>query len=154
MNGRRRLLPRWARILLFLVLPLLEVYVLVQVGQALGAGWTILLLVASAVLGAWLVRREGARAWRMLGEALGEGRMPTRELADGALVLLGGLLLVLPGFVSDVAGLLLVLSPTRAVARVGLLALVGRRVVVGAGQAQRPGPGTDGPVVRGEVIDP
>lgn len=153
-----RLVPRWARALGLLVLPLLELVVLVQVAGAVGAGWTVLLLLISTVFGLWLVRLQGARAWRALVSSLREGGLPTKELADGVLVLLGGVLLVLPGFVTDAIGVLLVLPGTRAVARMVLLALVGRHVVVtqvgGASQARRPGPGTEGPVVRGEVIDP
>src|SRR5262245_58135461 len=97
----RRRLWQGALFVLFVVLPLVEIYVLVQVGQVIGAGWTILLLVADAVLGTWLIRHEGARAWRALREALDSGRMPAAELADGALILIGGTLMLAPGFVTD-----------------------------------------------------
>jgi len=139
-----------ALVLAFVVMPLLEIYVIVQVGQAIGALWTILLLVVDSVVGAWLVRREGARAWAALREAIGSGRMPSRELADGALILIGGTLMLAPGFVTDVWGLLLVLPPTRPVFRRLLASLVGRQVLL---DVTRPGPGPEGPVVRGEVVD-
>lgn len=113
--------------LLFLVLPIAELYVLIQVGHAVGADWTVLLLLADALIGAWLVRREGARAWSRLRAAAGAGRVPGREAADGALVLVGGALLVTPGFLTDVLGLLCVLPVTRPLVRRLLLALVARR---------------------------
>lgn len=161
-RGRRGGLG-WLLAVLFIGLPLLELYLVIQVGQVIGALWTILLLVADSVLGAFVVRREGGRAWRALREALQAGRMPATELADGALVLIGGTLLLTPGFVTDVLGALLVLPLTRPAFR-GLLArFVAARVVVGVpgplggagfgpGTARRPG--TDqGPVVRGDVVD-
>lgn len=156
----------------FLVVPLIELYVLIQVGQVIGGWPTIGLLLLSAVLGGWLVRREGRRAWTELSGALRSGRMPARELADAGLVLTGGLLMVAPGFVTDVVGLLLVLPVTRPVARRALTGFAVRRAsaqVAGSGVPGFPGagrPGThhgpppggrrpaEGPdVVRGEVVD-
>ncbi len=109
------------------------------------------------MLGTWLIRREGGRAWRALNEALQTGRMPARELADGALILIGGTLMLAPGFVTDAVGVLLILPMTRPVARRLLTGLVARRLLgsgprAGPGRTNRPGP-TDGPVVRGEVVD-
>lgn len=103
-------------LLLFLVMPLVELAVIIQVGQVIGAGWTIALLVIDSLFGAWLVRREGRRAWQSFRRALEDARWPGREVAEGALVLIGGALLVTPGFVTDGIGLLLVLPPTRRVA--------------------------------------
>jgi UPF0716 protein FxsA len=175
-------------LVLFVVVPLVEIYVLIQVGQVIGAWWTVLLLVLDSLLGAWLVRREGARAWRALREALGSGRMPAAELADGALVLIGGTLMLAPGFVTDVVAFFMILPLTRPVFRRLLGYLVARRVTTlavgpfgaafgpgypggpsrrgpaaapgqGTGRdrsgpdATRPGPGPEGPVVRGEVVD-
>jgi UPF0716 protein FxsA len=147
---------------LFVVVPVVEIYVLIRIGQTIGAWWTVLLLVADGVLGSWLMRREGARAWQALTAALGSGRVPGRELADGALILVGGTLLLTPGFVSDVAGLFLVLPLTRPMARAAMLRYLSRRFqaapVLGdtppgagrPGQQQRPGPDD---VVQGEVVD-
>jgi UPF0716 protein FxsA len=149
-TARRLLRP--ALVLAFVGVPLLEVFVLVQVGQVIGAWWTILLLVAVSVVGAWLVRREGSRAWQALNEALRTGRMPARELADGALVLIGGTLMLTPGFVTDAAGVLLILPFTRPAARRVLTAAVQRRLLA-TGQTRRPGPPPGGPVVRGDVVD-
>jgi UPF0716 protein FxsA len=146
---RRRLITL-ALVALFIGVPLLEIYVLVQVGQVIGAWWTILLLVLDSILGTMLIRHEGARAWRALREAIGSGRMPARELADGALILVGGTLMLAPGFVTDAFGVLLILPVTRPVFRRLLTALVARRVLL---DVTRPGRGPEGPVVRGEVID-
>ncbi|UFN45028.1 FxsA family protein [Nocardioides okcheonensis] len=150
----------WLRPLLavaFVAIPLAEIWVILQVGQLVGAWWTIVLLVLDSLVGAWLVKREGGRAWRALRQTLQEGRMPAREIADGALVLIGGTLMLSPGFVLDVAGILLILPFTRPVARRLLTSVVERRLVVVPGvvpgNVRRPGPGPDGPVVRGDVVD-
>jgi UPF0716 protein FxsA len=135
----------------FVVVPLLEIYVLIQVGQVIGAWWTVLLLILDSLLGTWLIKREGARAWQALQTALQTGRMPARELADGALILMGGTLMLSPGFVTDVLGILLILPLTRPVARRMLTAIVTKRLL--ARNERRPGPGSGGSVVRGEVVD-
>ena len=93
----KRKFPRWLLLAAFVLVPLVEIYVIIQVGQAIGPWWTILLLIADSMLGSWLVKREGARAWRALRSALDEGRMPATELADGMLILVGGLLMLTPG---------------------------------------------------------
>jgi UPF0716 protein FxsA len=108
---------------LFLVMSLVEIYVLVQVGQAIGVLNTIGLLIVMSIVGGWLARREGASVFTRLRAQLEAGRMPTNELIDGFLILTGGILLVTPGFVSDALGILLLFPPTRAAAR----ALVKRR---------------------------
>jgi UPF0716 protein FxsA len=161
MARRRRGGLGWLLLVLFVVVPLVEIYVIIQVGQAIGPWWTILLLVLDSVLGTWLVRREGGRAWRALRDALDSGRMPARELADGALILVGGTLMLAPGFVTDALGILLILPLTRPLFRRLLAGIVANRLVVlggGAGPvppgtARRPGPDPEGPVVRGEVVD-
>jgi UPF0716 protein FxsA len=155
---------RWWRLALFVLfigVPLLEIYVLIQVGQVIGPWWTILLLVLDSILGTWLIKREGSRAWRALRQALETGRMPGKELADGALILIGGTLMLSPGFVTDALGILLILPLTRPAARRVLSAVIGRRLLAGTvlGNARHPGPGAPrssrggGPVVRGEVVD-
>jgi UPF0716 protein FxsA len=149
--------------LLFIVVPVLEIYLLIQVGQAIGAWWTVLLLIADGFLGSFLVKREGGRAWKALQDALNERRMPARELADGALILIGGTLLLTPGFLSDIAGLFCILPVTRPLARRALTRVITRKLVVAGGglpptvsptgprTRQRPGP--DDSVVQGEVVD-
>ena len=154
---RQRRIPLWILFVLFLVVPLLEIYVLIQVGRVIGAWWTILLLVADSIFGGWLIKREGARAWRALNTALSSGRMPARELADGALILVGGTLMLSPGFVTDLFGILLILPVTRPLFRTLLTGVVTRRLLGGgfpSTDAQRPGPGAPGgSVVQGEVVD-
>lgn len=153
-----RRFPVWLPVLLFVVVPLVEVFGLIQVGQVIGGWWTVLLLLATGVLGGYLVRREGAKAWRALTAALAAHRMPARELADGALVLVGGTLLLTPGFLTDAVGAFCLLPFTRPLARRVLTRVVSRRLA-GAVAAPYPGartrqrPGTDEWVVRGEVVD-
>ena len=135
----------------FVVVPLVEIYVLIQVGQVIGAWWTILLLILDSLLGSWLIKREGGRAWQSLRTALQTGRMPARELADGALILVGGTLMLSPGFVTDAMGIVLILPFTRPAARRLLTRVVARRLL--SPNARRPGPGSGGSVVQGEVVD-
>jgi UPF0716 protein FxsA len=118
-------------VVLLLVVPLLEVVVIIAVGRAIGGWPTFFLLLAESALGAWLVRREGARTWLSLQEALTTGRMPSRQLADAALVLVGGVLLLAPGFLTDIVGFFLVLPFTRPLARRMLEAVVARRLLAG-----------------------
>jgi len=107
--------------------PLVELAVLIQVGQWLGAGWAILLVVATGVIGGVLLRHEGRRAWMRFQRALAEGRWPGDEVAQGALIILGGALLLTPGFITDVVGFLLLAPPSRAV----VAAVLRSRLVVG-----------------------
>ncbi|REF00916.1 FxsA family protein [Thermomonospora umbrina] len=168
--------------LTFLLMPVLEIYVIIQVGALIGGWQTAALLLAESLLGAWIVRREGRRAWRTLRETFGRGGMPDRELADAALVLAGGVLLLTPGFVTDVVGFAFVLPFTRPLVRRALTRYAARRVRVaehrlaeqglsgmfppgmdfgaasafGAGTAPTGGPpkagAANGSVIRGEVV--
>ncbi len=166
---RRRGWVPWLLVFAFVVMPLVEIYVLIQVGQVIGVWWTILLLIADSILGGWLIRREGGKAWRALTTALNSGTMPAKELADGALILVGGTLMLSPGFVTDALGILLILPFTRPVARRLLTQVVSKRLVAGFVDVRQgprpPGPGYrppdnssgnssgGGPVIRGEVLD-
>jgi UPF0716 protein FxsA len=129
-------MPLVALILLFIVVPLAELYVILRVGDAIGAGWTILLLVADSVLGSLLLRTQGRTVWRRFNAALGEGRMPHREVIDGVLVVFGGAFLITPGFLTDIVGLLLLIPPTRALIRRVVVSRLGKRVAVGVVGAQ------------------
>lgn len=150
--------------LALLVTPIIEIAVIVQVGQVIGVWWTVGLLLLESALGAWLVKREGARAWAALNTGFQTGRLPTGELADAALVLIGGTLLLTPGFVTDVAGFFFVLPFTRPVARRAVQAFLARRATTfvqarvsrtpdGPPGGGPPGPGRDSRVVPGEVVE-
>jgi UPF0716 protein FxsA len=150
----------WLLVTAFVVVPLVEIYVLIQVGQVIGVWWTLLLLIADSIYGGWLIRHEGGRAWQALTNALNSGQMPAKELADAALILVGGTLMLSPGFVTDAMGIVLILPFTRPVARRVLTRVVSKRLVAGfvdVRQGPRPpgpgGPPSGGPVVRGEVLD-
>ena len=112
-------------VILFIVVPIAELYVLIQIGQAIGILPTIALLIVDSVLGAMLMRSQGRAAWMRFNAALAEGRVPGREVLDGALVIFGGALLLTPGFLSDILGLILLLPPTRALVRRMLVASFG-----------------------------
>ncbi|WP_433251999.1 FxsA family protein [Actinomadura nitritigenes] len=172
-----------ALVLAFLLIPVVEIVLLVQVGEVIGLWPTLALLAAETVLGGWIVRREGRRAWRGLQDALRRGTVPERGLGDSALVMAGGVLLLIPGLITDVLGLLIVLPFTRPLVRRVASRYAARRVRLAGDRASMtfppsaggpggPGlgpfgrfdpfdPGADardpgtprGPVVRGEVVE-
>lgn len=122
-------------VLLFIVVPILELYVIIQVGQWIGLVPTLVLLLADALLGSLLLRQQGRQAWRRFNAALDQRRFPAREVADGLMIAIGGTLLLTPGFITDIFGLVLLIPPTRAVVRRALQGLVGRRFKVVSGPA-------------------
>jgi UPF0716 protein FxsA len=146
-------------IVIFILVPIAELYVILQVGDAIGAPLTILLLVLDSLLGSALLRSQGRTVWRQFNEVLAEGRVPHRELFDGIAVIFGGAFLITPGFLTDIVGLLLLIPPSRAVVRriatgwlgkrFGLTAAMGAAGVAGragrAARSKRPG-GDDGTV--------
>jgi len=123
-------------VILFIVVPIAELALLIQVGQAIGVWWTVLILIADALLGSYLLRTQGRLAWRRFNEALVSGRLPHKEVVDGVLVIFGGVLLLTPGFITDIFGLLFLFPPTRVLmrrllVRRGALRLVGAMPGVG-----------------------
>jgi len=135
-------------VILFIVVPIAELYVIIQVGEAIGILPTLALLLADAILGSLLLRHQGRGAWRRFNEALSQGRFPGKEVVDGLLIVIGGTLLLAPGFITDIFGLILLIPPTRAIVRKVLkLFPIGRIAVVGnaAGGAF----GAGGPFGRG-----
>jgi UPF0716 protein FxsA len=111
---------------LFLALPILEIYVIIQVGHAIGFAPTLLLLILDGIAGAALARSQGRTAWARFNRALAEGRVPAKETLDGGMIILGGALLLAPGFITDIFGFSLLIPPTRALLR-GLVARLARR---------------------------
>jgi UPF0716 protein FxsA len=166
----------WFVAVALLVVPIVEIFVIIQVGQVIGGWPTVALLLIESALGAWLVKREGKRAWAALQVAMQTGRMPGKELANAALVLVGGTLLLTPGFVTDVVGFFFIVPFTRPIARRVLAGILGRRLIAQLGGNpitgfmpgghRPPGfPGTgptgghgkgrpDDDVIQGEVVDP
>ena len=151
-RGTRRRRPRWLAIVfvLLLVVPILEITAIIAVGKVIGGWQTLVLLLVESAIGAWLVRREGARAWKALRTARNTGQMPSRQLADAALVLVGGTLLLAPGFLTDIVGFFFILPFTRPIARRMLEAVVARRLLdsVFRGAAQ-----TGPDIIEGEVLE-
>jgi UPF0716 protein FxsA len=148
-------------ILLFILVPILEIYVIIQVGQAIGALPTVALLIVDSIVGAWLLRSQGRRAWAAFGEALRAGRIPHREILNGALVIVGGAFLLTPGFISDAVGLLLLIPPTRAAIARGITRMLARRgplrwATVVTPRTERPAPGERPPPPRprAEPVEP
>lgn len=111
---------------------LAELFVAIQVAHAIGVGYMLLLLVVSWPLGGWALRSRGGAAWRRLSAAVSAGRSPGREVLDGVLVLIGGLLLIVPGFLSDLVGVCALLPPTRSLLRSRLARHVHGRFVTSA----------------------
>jgi UPF0716 protein FxsA len=145
--------------------PIAELYVIIKVGEAIGLLPTLLLLLADAVLGSMLLRHQGRAAWIRFNRALAEGRLPHKEVLDGVLVIMGGALLLTPGFLTDILGLILLIPPTRALVRAMSARFVRRRLVLGSavwsfgtprrGPRPRPAPdGTAGPRREPRPDDP
>ena len=122
-HGRYHRLVFLFLVALFIVIPLIEIAVIIQVGQWLGVVNTIGLLLLISVVGAWLVKRQGLGVWRRIRDQQQAGQVPAAAVFDGALILVAGVLLLFPGFVTDAFGLLLLLPPVRA----GVRALLRRR---------------------------
>jgi UPF0716 protein FxsA len=127
-------MPLWALGLLFLLVPVAELYVIYKVGDAIGVWQTFLLLALDSVLGSLLLRAQGRSVWRRFNETMAAGRVPHRELIDGVLVIFGGAFLITPGFLTDIVGLVLLIPPTRAVVRRLVARRLGRRVAAESGE--------------------
>jgi UPF0716 protein FxsA len=144
----------WLIVLIFIIVPLAELYVIIQVGGVIGLVPTLVLLLADALLGSMLLRHQGRSAWIQFNRALAENRLPHKEVFDGILIILGGALLITPGFITDIFGFVLLIPPTRAIVRGITSRIVRRRMAIGAtiwgvGRSQRgprgrPAPGGPG----------
>jgi len=144
-------------LLIFIVVPIAELAVIIQVGQEIGVWWTIAILIADSILGSLLMRSQGRIAWRRFNETAQAGRVPAREVLDGVLVIFGGAFLLTPGFITDIIGVVFLLPPTRALVRRFLVKRFADRMIVAAqtratgwpppGSGRRPGD------VDGTVID-
>jgi UPF0716 protein FxsA len=128
-------------VVLFVLVPLAELYVIIQVGHVIGALDTIALLLLVSAAGAWLMKREGMSVWRRFQRQVEAGNVPGREIADGVMILSAGALLLAPGFLTDLAGMLLLLPPVRAAVRAGVLRRAARRAGI-----VRFDPGPSGPL--------
>jgi UPF0716 protein FxsA len=145
-------------VVLLIGVPLVEIWALVQVAQLTGWGTALVLLLVISIIGAVLLKREGAKAWRAFTAALAEGRIPAAEVVDGALVIVGGALMLTPGFVTDAVGLLCVLPPSRRLVNRALRRQVRAMAGLGgltlrAGGPRRPRPADEQPVIDVEVLD-
>jgi UPF0716 protein FxsA len=117
-------------VVLFVVLPIAELAVIIQVADGLGIPETIALLILVSVAGAWLCKYEGLGVLRRIQASLDRNQLPAKELVDGGLILLAGALLLTPGFITDILGILLLLPPTRAVFRAAVVTVLARRAQV------------------------
>ena len=151
-------------VVLFILVPIAELYVIIEIGGAIGILPTLALLVVDSVVGAALARSQSRAAWERFNRALAEGRVPGREVFDGAMIIVGGALLLTPGFITDVVGLCLLLPPTRALLRSFLTRSISRRAGVAwrvttfdsarPGSRATPRPGYDYEGSARDVTDP
>ena len=119
-------------LIIFVLVPIAELAVIIQVGQEIGVWWTIAILIADSILGAMLMRSQGRIAWRRFNGALQAGRPPAREVLDGVLVIFGGAFLLTPGFITDIFGAIFLIPPTRAIVRRLLVKRFSERMIVAA----------------------
>lgn len=157
-------------IAVFIVVPIAELYVIIELSGAIGPGPTVFLLLFDSILGALLLRSQGRGAWVALNRALSESRVPAKEVLDGALIIVGGALLLTPGFLTDIVGLALLIPPARAIVRGMTKGVVLRRYTAvpraaawgyGRGRSRRrgpepepsaPGPGAGGEPRQGDEV--
>ncbi len=140
-------------VVIFILVPIAELYVIIKIGGAIGILPTLALLVADALLGSFLLRHQGRAAWVRFNRALAENRLPHKEVVDGVLIVFGGALLLTPGFITDIFGLVLLIPPTRALVRAFSMRMVRRRMAAGGRVAyfgfgpprRRRGPRPSGP---------
>ena len=130
---------------LFLAIPIIEIYLLIQVGQVIGAGWTILAVVATAVIGVWLLRIQGLSTLMRAQQKMQTGELPAHEMLEGIGLIVAGALLLTPGFFTDAVGFLLLFPPTR----IWLVTRVTSRMVVTSSMGPQPGQSQSGNVLDG-----
>jgi len=145
---------------LFLIIPIIEIYVLLKASGSIGAGWTILLVIATAVIGAALVKQQGFLTLNNVQNKLSEGKMPAMELAEGVAILLAGALLLTPGFVTDTIGFACLISPIRKAMisffiKTGVVKMNANVNVAAGGTPQygRPGPDMQGRTSKDGIIE-
>ncbi len=131
--------------IIFLLVPIVEIYLLIQVGQVIGAGWTILLVVLTAVIGVWLLRIQGLSTLTRAQQKLQENELPAREILEGMGLVVAGALLLTPGFFTDAVGFLLLFPPTR----IWLAGRIAERMIVSAAAGQHPGSTREQDVIEG-----
>jgi UPF0716 protein FxsA len=117
-------------VVVFIGVPFAEIYVLLQVGHAIGVANTLALLILVSIVGAWLAKREGLGVIRRMQRSIDAGRVPGTELVDGFLILLAAALMLTPGFLTDIVAIFLLLPPVRAVVRRELRRRVARRIEI------------------------
>src|SRR5215210_8481385 len=141
-----------ALVVAFIVLPIAELYLIYKVGDSIGIVPTLALLVADSIIGSVLLRTQGRAVWRRFQATMQAGRMPHREVQDGVLVIFGGALLITPGFLTDILGLVLLIPPTRAVVRRVLVRRFADRMIVAATRG-RPPPRPGHADVEGNAVE-
>jgi UPF0716 protein FxsA len=141
--------PLLALLLIFVLVPLAELYVIFKVGDAIGIPLTLAILVADSLIGSLLLKSQGRAVWNRFNETMRAGRIPHQEVVDGVLVIFGGAFLITPGFLTDIIGILLLLPPTRSLFRKLVQRRIGRRSV-----AARPRPAWDVEGTAHERTDP
>lgn len=124
---------RWL-IAIFILVPALEIWGLLTVGRLIGAWQTFALILLTGFIGAFFVRREMKKVWNYARQQMNRGQIPAGSILDGICIFAGGLMLLLPGFVTDVVGFLLVFPLTRPFAKVGILYLIQKQMTKGRGR--------------------
>jgi len=132
--------------LVFVTIPFIEIYLLLQIGGIVGVFPTILLVVGTAVVGAGLLRQQGLATWVRLQENLAKGELPAYEMVEGPILLVGGALLLTPGFFTDVIGFACLIPGMRR----KIAQYIIEKRLVGAGGGQRPPSAKEPDVIEGE----
>ena len=120
---------------IFIIVPLVELMLLIEVGSVIGSGWTFLIIIATAIIGTKLVKQQGLHTWQKIQQELATGALPAQSMFDGICILISGVLLITPGFITDIIGMLLLTPPFRAAA----YKHVGHRIKVQGAFGGQPG---------------
>ena len=129
----------------FFLIPIIEIYLLIQVGEVIGAGWTILLVVLTAVIGVWLLRIQGLSTLMRAQQRMRENQLPAREILEGIALVVAGAFLLTPGFFTDTLGFLLLFPPTR----IALVSVMASRMVISSAVPGQPRPHQGNDVIDG-----
>ena len=142
-------------LLLFILVPLAELYLFIELGSRLGLVETVLIVIVTGALGAWLTKWQGARALARFRQASAEGRLPHEEVLDGLLILVAGAVLITPGFLTDAVGFLALLPPVRSFARKHLASYLSSRITLITPNTPPPAasPHAGDDVIDVEVVD-
>lgn len=139
--------------IIFILVPLIELMILIEIGGVIGSLWTFIIIISTAIIGAKLVRQQGLQTWGKIQQQMAQGQIPAQSLFDGICILVSGVLLLTPGYITDIIGILLLTPPFRAMAYAGIGDKIKLRATAHSSFHQ-PGQNTPGSDFNGDPQQP